>query len=122
MSKTITFATKSGAAIELSLVTERTKVADHTMIDACWELVASINGTSSSYRVGLEDHATAGRILRSGSTLVAIPADKLAEIEALVAEYKAGVEARHANWLADAEAEADHARFTRLVARDGLGR
>lgn len=120
MTKTVTFQTPKGTAIKLSLVTERGAVADATRMVDTWELEAQVgNEVPTGYRVGLEDHPTAGRVLRIGNGLAPIPADKLAEVEALVSEYKDGLEVRRAARDARLEAEAEYIRRSRFIASDG---
>jgi hypothetical protein len=53
MTKTVSFQTPKGAAIKLSLVTERGAVADATRMVGTWDLVASVgDGIPTGYRVG----------------------------------------------------------------------
>lgn len=120
MTSTVTYVTKSGATVKVSLVTERPNMADHNApAIPCWDLVAAVN-SDIPFTASREDHPVAGPAIRIGNKVAAIPADKLAEVDALVAEYAAGVEARRAQHLEAAKAEAEHIRFTRHVSNDGL--
>jgi hypothetical protein len=120
MTKSVAFTTSRGSKVTVSLVTEQAKVADHTMFDARWDLTVRVNdGVPTGYNVALVDHPTAGRCISIGSNLAAVPADALAEIEALFAEYKAGVDARHSNWADEAKADAAYRANYRRIASDG---
>ncbi|MBX3482564.1 hypothetical protein [Phenylobacterium sp.] len=115
MTKTISFTTARGSRIDLSLVTEAPSLADHTVMIPAWEMRVVINGNwQTGGWWGLVDHETVGRCIKVGDTYIPVPADVLAEVEALIGEY---VGVREARRVAAEKAEADYQREYSAVER-----
>lgn len=105
MTKTVSFQTPRGAIVEIRLVTQRENLADHTYTVDCWAIEYRLNGNLTfGKRI---DHAQAGAAIEldmgtrsegkkviAQSAVAQIPPDKVAEVDAIIAEYEAGARAR----------------------------
>ena len=93
MTKTIAFQTTKGAKIEVSMVTGRENLVDHTFVSPAWDLVVRINGGMELGFGSREKHPVAGEAIRCGDKVIPIPEEKLNAINELVAEYIAAIRA-----------------------------
>jgi len=104
MEKSVSFTTERGAEITIAIVTERGNIADHNVTSACWDLEYTVNG-KPTFGERINDpeigaavkldmgHRMDGRKMIAQVAVAPIPADRLNEIDALIAEYMAGVNA-----------------------------
>ncbi|SKA31139.1 hypothetical protein [Consotaella salsifontis] len=106
MTKSVSFTTPRGSEITISIITERELISDHNFTEACWELELRCGAicTTSFERVEYGEHGPclkfqAGSRQEGKKTIITyahsqIPADKLAEVDGLIAEYRAEVSRR----------------------------
>lgn len=132
MTKSVSYTTARGAEVTLTLVTERVESINldgdvSEIVRPCWDLVYTLNGkTVTAKRI---DHPasgpaieidmgsrTEGRTRVIQSAVAAIPADKLAEVDALIAEHEDEARARIRRDMAEAKAYDARAR---KIATDG---
>jgi hypothetical protein len=130
MTKTVAFRTPKGTEISITLVTERGNIADHNFTEPCWALEYRVAGKLTfGTRI---NHPQAGPAIEldmgtrwegkkaiAQSAVAPIPADKLAEVDALIAEFEAGVKARVDAKVEAAIAEAEYDARYAFIASDG---
>lgn len=108
---TATFQTARGADISLAIKTEQPNIADHNFTAPCYELELRINGERVFGGVERKDDPTHGPVIHAtmAKKIIPIPADKVAEVDALMGEYKAEIERRgNAQRAADEAYERHH--------------
>lgn len=122
----IDWTTAAGTRITMEIQTSEELVIDHTISRPCWHLATNVYTAAGKHELfwgaSVVDHPKFGRVLKvSDKTYISLPAAHMTEIEALMAEYAAGVAERRAAEHAEIiESERQARQHARLVAMAAL--
>lgn len=112
------FKTAKGSSVELAIVTETVNLGDRNVTNACYELVLTVNGNhihGGCERINDTQHGASLKA-RFGGAIISIPADKVLEVDALIAQYRDEIGARAAaSRQADAAYGADYAAIQHMM-------